>query len=449
MDGFDTSIASPDCYDTWLSSRSASSQSQENAYPGSLPRTPGLFGNQGGCDSAPTPPGPFSFDSSDDWGEDAASDESVANRIQYTVIWKLTVNNRCKAKDTEQDVVVAPGAFWETMLRRKFETVRERKLPANRSFQMDETKAIVSITGKKKLEKRFDGLDIDWAVLEKQLRGWSHLLRPGKQMCIDLSFNCVEAMLVLEPSAEITRSGTSRRSATKSMLQELDGQVDASGQPLAWRSVRNLMRCPGPPCHLEPYCWLDKSTNKRYKLRAHHLRRLVQYAVDGHQLESHDDVPDDVRQQLYAEDQQYLESQSRASRGKFTPIHITNVLPSSHGQGSNVSSGPTTPLPHGLGSAPVSVNLGIPGPLDEAFQHYCSWLSSKVTREVLKREYQKVCHITLDEGLDLDLVYEAQDPTFYIDKGIKIGVARRFIRDIKEWAKLCNTAKNTEYFDES
>lgn len=407
-----------------------------------------MFGNQGACDTAPTPPGPFSFDSSDDWGDDAASDESVANHIQYMVVWKLTVNNRCKAEDTEQEVVLPPAAFWDTVLRAKLEAVREMKLPATKSFQLEETRAIVSITGKKKLKKRFDGLDIDWAALEKQLRGWSHLLRPGKQMCIDLSFHYVETP-VSDPPAEPTRPGTSRRSATESMLRELDGHVDASGQPLAWRGVRNLMRCPGPPCHLEPYCWRDSGTNKRYKLRASHLRRLVQYAVEGHPLESHDDVPDDIRQQLYAEDQQYLEGQNRASRGKYSPIHITNVLPGSYGQGSSITSGPTTQLPPGLGPAGASTNLGIRGPLDEAVQRYCSWLSSKVTREALKTEYRKVCDITLDEGLDLELVYEAQDPVFYIDKGIKIGVARRFVRDIKEWADLCNIGEDAEYVDVS
>ena len=37
-------------------------------------------------------------------------------------------------------------------------------------------------------------------------------------------------------------------------------------------------------------------------------------------------------------------------------------------------------------------------------------------------EYQKVYHITLDEGLDLKLIYKEQNAQFYIDEGIKSGI---------------------------
>jgi hypothetical protein len=43
--------------------------------------------------------------------------------------------------------------------------------------------------------------------------------------------------------------------------------------------------------------------------------------------------------------------------------------------------------------------------------------------------------ITLDEGLDLELVYEDQNADLYIRKGVKTGVARRSVRDIETWAK--------------
>lgn len=42
------------------------------------------------------------------------------------------------------------------------------------------------------------------------------------------------------------------------------------------------------------------------------------------------------------------------------------------------------------------------------------------------------------EGLDLELVYEGQDAEFYIKKGVKSGVARRFVRDIRTWAEKFN-----------
>lgn len=62
----------------------------------------------------------------------------------------------------------------------------------------------------------------------------------------------------------------------------------------------------------------------------HQLKRLVQYKQDGLRLDSHDDVPEDVRQELYALEQQRLERRSRSAKaqaGRVPPIHITNVLP--------------------------------------------------------------------------------------------------------------------------
>jgi hypothetical protein len=37
----------------------------------------------------------------------------------------------------------------------------------------------------------------------------------------------------------------------------------------------------------------------------------------------------------------------------------------------------------------------------------------------------------LENGLDLKQVYKDQDPEFFIGKGIKMGIARRFVEDIR------------------
>jgi hypothetical protein len=66
-----------------------------------------------------------------------------------------------------------------------------------------------------------------------------------------------------------------------------------------------------------------------------------------------------------------------------------------------------------------------------AVRRYGAWQSSQVSDRALKLEYQKACAITLDEGLDLELVHEDQNADLYIRKGVKPGVARRFVRDIE------------------
>jgi hypothetical protein len=226
-----------------------------------------------------------------DWSEDLAYDEHPPTCIHYSIEWKLTINNRMAAKDTEQDLVLVPHAFWETFLQPKLEKLLDKKLPSNKSFKADETNVVVSVTDRSErdLVKRFDELDIEWPILEKQLQVWRRLLRAGKRLRIQMSFNYVETGRSRNTTA---RQGSKRvfSSISQQMLCERAMQLDAeesSGQPSIWREVYNLMRCPGPPCHLGPYCWRDTIGNKHYKLKTHHLRSLIKHVDQGHRLTGH------------------------------------------------------------------------------------------------------------------------------------------------------------------
>ncbi|KAJ5450421.1 uncharacterized protein N7458_006870, partial [Penicillium daleae] len=48
----------------------------------------------------------------------------------------------------------------------------------------------------------------------------------------------------------------------------------------------------------------------------------------------------------------------------------------------------------------------------------------------LKAAFRQAYDIILDDSLDLEQVYKDQDPKFFIDKGIKRGITRRFVEDI-------------------
>ena len=302
---------------------------------------------------------------------------------------------------------------------------------------MDDTNVIVSVTDRteRDLVKRFDDLDIDWTILERQLQSWSHLLRIGKRIRIDISFNYIETG---DSAGVPSRQGARRgyASTSQNMLSEramqLDAEEGASGRPSIWRDVYNLMRCPGPPCNLGTYCWRDNIGKKHYKLKTHHLKSLIRHVEEGGLLQSHDDVPDDLRDQLYREEQQDLEHQRKRrapSLPSYPPINITNVMP---GQ---ASAGYSTPECAEAEPSRPSVHLQIPGPRDVAVKRYSDWQCSQVTDRTLKMEYKKACDLTLADGLDLELVFEDQDAEFYVEKGVKRGVARRFVRDIETWVK--------------
>lgn len=364
-----------------------------------------------------------------DWDEDNAYDEHPLTYIHYSIEWKLVVEKKLIAKETEPNLVLTPSAYWTTVLRPRLDKLAARKLPQNKCFGADETIVTVSVTDRteRDVNKRFDDLDIDWRMLEKQLQTWSPLLLIGKKLRIDISFKYRETS---GSGLASTRQGT-KRGYSQYMLAEramqLDAEEDAAGQPSIWRDVYNLMRCPGPPCNLGPYCWRDNVGKRHYKLKTHNLKSLIRYVENGGTLETHDDVPDDIREQLYAEEQQDVERQRKRTASSVTglaPINITNVLPSQ-----------TSTWPAETEPSKPSSPLDIPGQLDVAVKKYSEWQCTRVTNKALKMEYQKVYHITLDEGLDLELIYEEQNAQFYIDKGIKSGIAQRFVRDIKKWAK--------------
>ncbi len=48
---------------------------------------------------------------------------------------------------------------------------------------------------------------------------------------------------------------------------------------------------------------------------------------------------------------------------------------------------------------------------------------SQVEDGVLNLEYRKACDLTLADGLDLEQVHEDQDSGYYIDHGVRSGIA--------------------------
>jgi hypothetical protein len=148
------------------------------------------------------------------------------------------------------------------------------------------------------------------------------------------------------------------------------------------------MRCPSSPCNLGPYCWRDPFSKQHYKLSAHHLRALVRLVEQCHRLESHDDVLEDIRDQLHAENQRRLERRTTTS-GALTLslllITINNVMPSL------ASESPSTAFVsrNGTSRQPSSGKscLDIPGPRDIAVAAYGDWQQSKVIDQTLQLEY--------------------------------------------------------------
>ena len=161
-------------------------------------------------------------------------------------------------------------------------------------------------------------------------------------------------------------------------------------------------------------------------------------------LDIHDDVPHDIREQIYNEEQERgkkkQKTSSHAQTGSTCPPINIHVLPTSSQPpvASQADDEATRPIPARNDS------IDIPGLLDVAVEEFTNWHLSRVSAEIFKENIRKARVVTLENCLDLKQIYDHIDPDFFVKEGVKIGVARRFVSDISFWIKHCDEIKARE-----
>ncbi|EXJ82182.1 hypothetical protein A1O3_05995 [Capronia epimyces CBS 606.96] len=91
------------------------------------------------------------------------------------------------------------------------------------------------------------------------------------------------------------------------------------------------MRCP-VGCPKGPYCFIDDEDPEKthYKLYTPYLRQLVKHKLEGKRFDSHADIPDGLRKDLYAEAER-ANARKRTARALSpagpVPVTINNTFP--------------------------------------------------------------------------------------------------------------------------
>jgi hypothetical protein len=353
-----------------------------------------------------------------------------SDNLRYTVEWKAVMNTKRIGMDTDEDVFLAPEAYWNTKLQGKIDEALGREFALQDRPDPCSTAVVVSVNkrAERDLTKEFTGLEVDWSVIAEKLESWACYFGEGKRLLVRLT-------LRFRPRNGFPRAGAAgrgRQSATQRMRYgqalQRDAEEHASGQGAHWRHVYSILRCPGRPCqNNQGYDWRDPRGGKHYKLLTVHLRRLVEHVMGGNKLDSHNDIPDHVRQQLYAEADQHA---SRCQDARRTPAPM---------QQSQAATQAATTTPEQASSTAATIapavleSLDIPGPHEDAIRNYVLWQQGQATSDEWISQYAKAGDILLKQGFKLGLFYERQLVDVLTDEGILRGIAWKFHSEIPKW----------------
>ncbi|KAL4763395.1 uncharacterized protein BDW70DRAFT_148555 [Aspergillus foveolatus] len=156
----------------------------------SLPQYTPTPGNFGHTPSSPSklslinanPPSPLQDPAPhSNWVEGKVYNKDPPTCIHYWIEWKVTLNTRTVIKDTEQNLVLAPGFYWRLFLQPKLREKLCHKFP-HRKIILDDTSIVMSVSWLDKVDRQFSKSDINWPEIEKQLSEWGSHFLAGKRL---------------------------------------------------------------------------------------------------------------------------------------------------------------------------------------------------------------------------------------------------------------------------
>jgi hypothetical protein len=355
-----------------------------------------------------------------------SSDNEASSVFNYTVIWKLQLRKGRVTKlteDTIEDVNVAPGAYWNEALKSELATLVKENVPEPQ-YQPDETTITVSNSkrGVPPYTRRFPKLIIEWADVENKVRSWSNL---GDSLKVVISFIYKEA----QPTSTKGKAGRGATKKHSAALDRLVAEQEASGTRAVWKDVYRLMECISATCTNRGFsCWRHK--DKHHKLDSDIMDRLVDRAEQGYRMDTHDDVPEDIRELIRTRENEE-EARRKRKRKAVDPLPVS-VRVSCNGHRDSDSADC---------SGESQRELKFPVPDDEAPIVYSDWLCARITNEKWRTASRLAGEVTVDNGYDLHWLNANQKDgkQMLIVNGVLEGVAARFVSWVSRWVDDVHT----------
>ncbi|KAI9147402.1 hypothetical protein HJFPF1_12422 [Paramyrothecium foliicola] len=364
--------------------------------------------------------------------------------IHYSLRWRVLVNTGSRStKLTYQpervsDLTLAPGAYWDRTLKSTVEERIKRKTPANKRYEPEETNITVSISDRAvdDLLISNEGINIEWEIVEEQLKTWSPLFRCGKKLQIEIIIICKPTSKSSSTKARpnVRRGATGRQHV---QIEEEDEEREIAGQASHWNKVYTIMRCQGSREECRgTQCFDDDLTGRHMSVDSEVMQELIAHSEAGNKFEEQKDVPEHIRDMIYKKDradaQRRGDKKRKRNEPPLTNYPIQFIVPNAFNQ---APSGAATAL-HAQHSAvsQVEPEWSIPEPMDDAIKRYGIWQRARVRCEDWKKGFRLAESITLRECRDLKYVYEKKDITFLTKEGVPTGVAESWVKDIKKWA---------------
>jgi hypothetical protein len=366
---------------------------------------------------------------------DTSDEEEPELTIPYNVEWKLSINNRRRAGQSELGIVEPPREFWRHVLEPKL-----AKEIAKKPCQANETKIVLSTTRRSTppITRSFEELDVDWSFVKKQLQKWKKL--PNKSKSRNVTTVTITFYYTYVDANKPTKAAATAEQQGEIEARIGDGTVLSRGACI--RKAYLLMRCPGLPCTKGDHCW--QYEGKHRPLHPHHIRMLADHLQAGKPLNGHDDVPETFRRLVLdderdreAREEEEREKQRRRKRRRRDSDGSMTI----HCHSQQCALGGRAATPELI--FPTSPLMGFDEPREDLVRAYSAWQRSHVSEEQ-EGFYEQIQHLTLHHGIDLDMIVSNQKMMFqfYMKHEVPKGFAWRYVSDIRSFHKLRQQAKN-------